>query len=61
MPVWEKTLLTVDEASAYTGIGINTLRRISDENGSRLVLWIGNRRMFKRKQLEEYLEKEYSI
>ena len=59
--MWEKTLLTVDEASAYTGIGINTLRRISDENGSRLVLWIGNRRMFKRKQLEEYLEKEYSI
>lgn len=61
VPVWERPLLTIDEASAYTGIGIHSLRRISEEYGSKLVLWVGNKRMFKRKQLEEYLNKEYSI
>ena len=61
VPIWEKTLLTIDEASAYTGIGIQSLRRISEEYGSKLVLWVGNKRLFKRKPLEEYLEKEYSI
>jgi len=61
VPIWEKTLLTIDEASAYTGIGTQSLRRISEEYGSKLVLWVGNKRMFKRKQLEEYLDKEYSI
>ena len=30
VPIWEKTLLTIDEASAYTGIGIQSLRRISE-------------------------------
>ena len=61
VPVWEKTLLTIDEASAYTGIGLNSLRRISEEYGCKFVLWVGSKRMFKRKQLEEYLDKEYSI
>lgn len=61
VPVWEKALLTLEEANAYTGIGINRLREISEEEYCDFVLWIGNKRMFKRKKLEEYLEKNWSV
>lgn len=61
IPVWEKAMLTIEEAAAYTGVGIHTLRKISEEEGSDLVLWVGNKRLFKRKKLEEYLEKNWSI
>ena len=61
VPVWEKALLTLEEANAYTGIGINRLRKITEEEGSRLVLWVGNKRLFKREKLLEYLEKNWSV
>ena len=31
VPIWEKTTLTLDEAAAYTGIGVCRLRAITDD------------------------------
>lgn len=31
VPIWEKSNLTLDEAAAYSGIGKNKLRELSDE------------------------------
>ncbi|MBO7711228.1 MAG: helix-turn-helix domain-containing protein [Lachnospiraceae bacterium] len=61
IPVWEKAMLTIKEAAAYTGIGVNKLRDMSDDASCDYVLWVGSRRMFKRKKLEEFLEKTYSV
>ncbi|MBQ6895949.1 MAG: helix-turn-helix domain-containing protein [Oscillospiraceae bacterium] len=61
VPIWEKSNLTLEEAAAYSGIGINTLRRISDKEDCDFVLWIGSKRLIKRKQLDEYTSKMYSI
>ena len=61
VPIWERSLLTINEASDYTGIGINRLRMIAAKPHSDLVLWIGSRRMFKRKKLDEYLDNASSI
>ncbi len=61
VPLWEKTMLTVYEAVALTGIGSDKLRELSDREDCEFVLWNGNKRLFKRKKLEEYLEKSYSI
>lgn len=61
VPIWEKALLTLNEASAYTGIGINRLRIIASHPHNNLVIWVGSKRMIKRKKLEEYLDKTYSI
>lgn len=61
VPIWEKSNLTLDEASAYSGIGINKLRKLSDERNCTFVLWNGSKRLIKRKKLDEYLEKSYSI
>lgn len=33
VPVWEKAMLTLEEAAAYTGIGVNKLRTMSDTPG----------------------------
>ena len=61
IPVWEKANLTLEEAAAYTGIGMHKLRAISDREDCAFVLWVGNRRMFKRRKLEEYLENAFSV
>jgi excisionase family DNA binding protein len=61
VPIWEKSNLTLEEAAAYSGIGVNKLRKISDDEGCPFVLWIGSKRLIKRKKLDEYTEKLYSI
>lgn len=61
IPVWLKANLTVEEAAAYTGIGMNKLREISDDDSCDFVLWIGRKRLLKRKKLEEFLENAFSL
>lgn len=61
VPVWEKSNLTLEEAAAYSGIGIYKLRELSDKEDCEFVLWIGTKRLLKRKKLDEYIERSYSI
>ena len=61
IPIWEKAYLTLAEAAEYTGIGVNKLREISDQEYCEFVLWVGNRRLLKRKKLEEYLDSQKCI
>lgn len=61
VPIWEKAMLTLEEASAFTGIGMQKLRDLSSDERCDFVLWNGSKRMFKRKKLVAYLEKCYSI
>lgn len=61
VPIWEKSNLSLEEAAAYFGIGINKLREITNEKSSRFVLWVGNKRLIKRRLFDQYIEQEYSI
>ena len=61
VPLWHKTLLTLEEAAEYTGLGLQKLRDISDLDECKFVLWNGRKRLFKRVKLEEYLEKVFSL
>lgn len=61
IPIWEKTTLTLEEAAAYTGIGVCKLRELTDDEKSPLVLWVGTKRLIKRKALEKYIEQAYSV
>lgn len=61
VPIWEKSNLTLEEAAAYFGVGINKLRQLTENKDCRFVLWCGSKRLIKRKALDEYLEKMYSI
>lgn len=49
VPIWEKANLTLEEASAYSGIGINKLREITNVKSCDFVLWVGSKRLIKRK------------
>ena len=61
VPISEKTCLTLQEAAAYTGVGINRLREISNKENCNFVLWIGTKRLLKRRLLDRFLENAYSI
>lgn len=61
VPIWEKSNLTVEEAAAYSGIGINKIKEISNGENCSFVLWIGNKRLIKRKRFDAYIDNQYSI
>jgi len=61
IPIWEKATLTLEEAASYTGIGVNKLREISNDESCDFVLWNGSKRLLKRERLESYLNTAYSI
>lgn len=61
VPIWEKTTLTLEEAAAYTGIGEKKIREITNDKINNMVLWVGSKRLIKRKALEKYIEQTYSI
>ena len=61
VPIWEKRNLTLEEAAAYSGIGINKLREMSDSKDCTFVLWNGTKRLLKRRRLDEHLDRLFSI
>jgi len=61
VPVWEKANLTVEEAAAYSGIGLNKIRELSNDEQCSFVLWVGSKRLIKRRLFDAYIERAYSI
>ena len=61
IPIWEKSNLILEEAAAYSGIGINKLRRMTESEQCSFVLWNGTKRLIKRRKLDEYMDRMYSI
>ena len=61
VPIWEKSNLTLEEAAAYSGIGINKLRTLSDEEDCNFVLWVGSKRLIKRRAFDRFIESAFSI
>lgn len=58
---FQALLLTLAEAAKYVGIGINKMREISNDNDD-MTIFIGSKRMIKRKVLEKYIDNAmYSI
>ena len=61
VPIWEKSNLTVEEAASYSGISRGKNKEISNDDRCPFVLWVGNKRLIKRKQFGAYIEKMFSI
>lgn len=61
VPIWEKSNLTLEEAAAYSGIGINKLRKLSDDEDCNFVLWVGSKRLIKRRAFDRFIENTFSI
>ncbi len=64
VPIWERFLLTVKEASMYFNIGENKLYRIANdyiESEYKFVIQNGDRKMIKRENFEKFLNESSSI
>jgi excisionase family DNA binding protein len=55
VPIWEKLNLTADEASKYSGIGINKIYEMMKSPACTFTLFVGRRTLIKRKEFEKYL------
>ena len=61
VPIYEKQNLTIEEAAVYSNIGRNKLRQLTDDEKCVFVLGVAEKRLIKRKQFDEFIEKAYSI
>ena len=59
--VAEKITLSLNEAVALTGIGEKKLVELARKPNCQFIVYVGAKRMFKRRQLQEYLESNYSV
>lgn len=57
VPVKDKVLLTIEEASAICNIGIKKMQEITRDPRCSFVFHSGEKRLVKRKKLEEFIDK----
>lgn len=61
VPIHLKMNLTIKEAAEYSNIGINKLDSILKEPNCPFVLYVGTRKLVKRKAFEEYIQHTLAI
>lgn len=61
VPIWHKANLTINEAAAYSNIGLSKLREMIESEDCNFVLWVGNKRLIKRVLFDKYLSEIYSV
>lgn len=64
VPIWEKYMLTVDEAVQYFGIGEKKIRMLIAENLDTelcFTVQIGNKSLINRHKFEEFLNETTSL
>lgn len=55
IPIWNKFMLTKQEASAYSHIGLNKLEELLRNPTCTFVLYVGKKKLIKRTELEKYI------
>lgn len=61
VPIWKKVAITKEEAAVYSSIGINKLDELMRNPMCTFVIHIGRKRLIKRRQFEEFIEKNIEI
>ncbi|MDO4306985.1 MAG: excisionase [Eubacteriales bacterium] len=56
IPISEKYMLTIKEASEYFNIGIKNMRKMAEQNTGAYAIFLGNRYLIVRKKFEEYMD-----
>lgn len=56
-----KLLLTIKEAAEYSNIGINKIDALLKQPNCPFVLYVGTRKLVKRKEFEEFLSGKVAI
>ena len=61
IPVKEKVTLTIKEAAEYSNIGINKLENLLKSPRCPFVLYVGKKKLVKRKEFEKYISENIEI
>lgn len=61
VPIHLKITLTIKEAAEYSNIGINKIDSMLKQPNCPFVLYVGTRKLVKRKEFEEYIHRELII
>ena len=61
VPIRLKMLLTIREAAEYSSIGINKIDSLLRQPNCPFVLYVGTRKLVKRKEFEEFISRELVI
>ena len=61
VPINEKLLLTIKEAALYSNIGINRIDAMLREEGCPFVLFVGSRKLVKRRESENYISERFVV
>ena len=61
VPIHEKLTLTVKEAAAYSNIGMNLIDKLVRTPNCPFVLFVGKKKLVKRKEFEEFISKSLYI
>lgn len=61
VPIYEKMNLTIEEAAEYSNIGVCKLNELAKEPMCPFVLYIGRKKLIKRKEFEKYIEKKIEL
>ncbi len=57
----DKPTLTIEEAASLYNIGEHKLRELTDSDTCNFVLYVGRKRLIKRKQFDDYIARAFSI
>lgn len=55
IPVWKKLAITKEEAAEYSHIGINKLEELLKLPNCPFVLYVGKKKLIKRKEFEQFI------
>ena len=61
VPIHEKLALTIREAAEYSNIGINKIDEMLRTPNCPFVLFVGKKKLVKRKEFEEFISKSLYI
>lgn len=61
IPIPQKVTLTIREAAAYSNIGINKIESMLRLPNCPFVLFVGNKKLVKRKEFEKYISEKIVI
>lgn len=61
VPIHLKMTLTIKEAAEYSNIGINKIESLLRTPNCPFVLYVGTKKLLKRKEFEEFISKKTAI
>ena len=61
LPIDRKMLLSIREAAEYSNIGINQIDEMLKQPNCPFVLYVGTKKLVKRKAFEEFIEGRVAI